>query len=772
MSFNTNKKAYCAYAVLMCMILTLLSPVFAYAQANDATIVSDGEVYTLTAEPYENNLGLMASALDLANVFGFNANYDAENKSIEIESEKYGKVVLMHNATEFYSNGTNYPCAQYFYAENGVPMAEVGFFTNMFAASYAYNADANQITIYKNKLSDNVAKVISNDVTVPLYIEPHKSEYGLAVSLKDLAKAIGAEVSIDEATFDATLTNDTKGKFTLKNKGESFTSDFGTFECLPMYWEANGVPMITLDFFCMLYGISYDYDKSTKTVYINTELTQAEYDKTLYPEPEYSLLSDYKCDGTIEFEEVPEDGMNVKVIVQHISTRETYNGSTSYYIANTEIVKTEEVTQDDNQIYFEFNPRDIYTADYWMLSFEDENNGFYSYVDRNGDVAITADTTIENDYLLNYCWRYNNYGEYSLDLIAPATNKLYGKVSLPYKAPIDNLIQVELLMQVRGEPYKNIYNNDTYSIYGTYNVETLYFDSVTTEQYYNIMLDDYYYGSYPYVSLFYCVNNDYDNLFDPYGYYDKDGDTVPASYDYSYGVRSDAAYFDSLGSHKADLSIPYSSSYIPPIVSEITATGTNASQGQTISVPVKITENPGIAYLKYEIDYDSSYLTLESVENGTIFDDDEITEGVIKGDATGTRKYYTFLAYNGNGDKTNDGTVATFKFKVNDNIDLSERNYTDVMICGVEAYNIYEEPVTFNAEYAQITFKSVKLGDINADGLINGADLIRLAKYFAGWDVDLNETTFDANGDGKINRADLLRLAKHLLDPTGVKLGL
>ena len=384
MSFNTNKKAYCAYAVLMCMVLTLMSPIFAYAQANDATIVSDGEVYTLTVKPYENNLGLMASALDLANVFGFNANYDAENKSIEIESEKHGKVVLMHNATEFYSNGTVYPCAQYFYAENGVPMAEVGFFTNMFTSSYEYNADANQITIYKNKLSDSVAKVIAGDVTVPLYIAPFNSEYGLATSIKDLAKAIGANIAIDEATLDATLTNDTKGTIYLKNNGTSFTSDFGTFECSPAYFDINGVPVITLNFFCVLYGISYTYDKDTKTVLINKELNQAELDKSFCHEPELSLLSVSNFSGTLAFEEVPEDGMNVKVIVQHLAYRETYNGY-AYFIANTE------VTQEDNSIYFEFNSSDYYETDFWILSFEDEENGFYAYVDKYDDLALTND---------------------------------------------------------------------------------------------------------------------------------------------------------------------------------------------------------------------------------------------------------------------------------------------------------------------------------------------------------------------------------------------
>ena len=53
-------------------------------------------------------------------------------------------------------------------------------------------------------------------------------------------------------------------------------------------------------------------------------------------------------------------------------------------------------------------------------------------------------------------------------------------------------------------------------------------------------------------------------------------------------------------------------------------------------------------------------------------------------------------------------------------------------------------------------------GDINSDRVVNGADLLRLAKYFADWDVVINEETADVNADGEISVADLLRLAKYI----------
>lgn len=53
------------------------------------------------------------------------------------------------------------------------------------------------------------------------------------------------------------------------------------------------------------------------------------------------------------------------------------------------------------------------------------------------------------------------------------------------------------------------------------------------------------------------------------------------------------------------------------------------------------------------------------------------------------------------------------------------------------------------------------IGDITCDGKINGADLLRFGKYFAGWNVEIDEQAADVTGDNKVNGLDLLRLGKH-----------
>ena len=53
-------------------------------------------------------------------------------------------------------------------------------------------------------------------------------------------------------------------------------------------------------------------------------------------------------------------------------------------------------------------------------------------------------------------------------------------------------------------------------------------------------------------------------------------------------------------------------------------------------------------------------------------------------------------------------------------------------------------------------------GDVNGDGTVNRLDLLRLAKHFAGYEVEFAAWSADVNGDDDVTNADLLRLAKYL----------
>lgn len=52
-------------------------------------------------------------------------------------------------------------------------------------------------------------------------------------------------------------------------------------------------------------------------------------------------------------------------------------------------------------------------------------------------------------------------------------------------------------------------------------------------------------------------------------------------------------------------------------------------------------------------------------------------------------------------------------------------------------------------------------GDVTGDGSVTRSDLLRLAKYFSGFEAEIDEAASDVTGDGLVTRSDLLRLAKY-----------
>ena len=61
-----------------------------------------------------------------------------------------------------------------------------------------------------------------------------------------------------------------------------------------------------------------------------------------------------------------------------------------------------------------------------------------------------------------------------------------------------------------------------------------------------------------------------------------------------------------------------------------------------------------------------------------------------------------------------------------------------------------------------VTVKKNSHGDVNGDGKIDRKDLLRIAKYIAKWNVEVDKSGADVNGDGNIDRKDFLRLAKYI----------
>ena len=180
--------------------------------------------------------------------------------------------------------------------------------------------------------------------------------------------------------------------------------------------------------------------------------------------------------------------------------------------------------------------------------------------------------------------------------------------------------------------------------------------------------------------------------------------------------------------------------------------GATGKAGNTVDVVIEISNNPGIAYLGFDLGYNSSVMTLQSVTGNDVFGAADFIAGDLE------KNPYTVLAANYTGDKTANGKFVTATFLIKE--DCVEGTY-EITITNPQAYNIDETEKTFSVTNGVVTVKNVDAGDVTGDGKINGMDLLRLGKHFAGWTVEIDETGADVTGDGKINGMDLLRLGKY-----------
>lgn len=74
-------------------------------------------------------------------------------------------------------------------------------------------------------------------------------------------------------------------------------------------------------------------------------------------------------------------------------------------------------------------------------------------------------------------------------------------------------------------------------------------------------------------------------------------------------------------------------------------------------------------------------------------------------------------------------------------------------------WNAPKNIIKFSTEKIK-TEDPVIIGDVNNDGSVDTADLVRLMKYIAADGEGIEAINTDINGDGETNSADLIRLMK------------
>ena len=140
-------------------------------------------------------------------------------------------------------------------------------------------------------------------------------------------------------------------------------------------------------------------------------------------------------------------------------------------------------------------------------------------------------------------------------------------------------------------------------------------------------------------------------------------------------------------------------------IPKIKAVGTTALPGGTAKVDIVIENNPGVAMVGFNLNYNSA-LELQSMKNGSIFDGNDVIAGNIN------KKPYVFTCVNGNTNKNTDGVLVSAIFKVEDDCEPGDYG---IYLSQFEIYDINEHKIDFFAANAAV---NVSTGDTHGINII------------------------------------------------------
>lgn len=194
----------------------------------------------------------------------------------------------------------------------------------------------------------------------------------------------------------------------------------------------------------------------------------------------------------------------------------------------------------------------------------------------------------------------------------------------------------------------------------------------------------------------------------------------------------------------------------------LTIDSAQAVKGSSVSTKLSISNNPGFAAATFKIVYDSSILKLESVTFNNEFGGDFDELGSLALPVSGSDALKAVqISWSSMTNISANGTFLTMHFTVNANAPKDASATVRIISNKGDFCDIDENDVVFSSVDGVIKVVEGIPGDINGDKEVNAKDLIRLRKYFTGWDVNVDILACDCNGDGNVNSKDLIRLRKY-----------
>ena len=184
----------------------------------------------------------------------------------------------------------------------------------------------------------------------------------------------------------------------------------------------------------------------------------------------------------------------------------------------------------------------------------------------------------------------------------------------------------------------------------------------------------------------------------------------------------------------------------------------NAYPGDTITIPVSLKNNDGIASIMFTVSYDANCLKYQ----GASFTEEltGLSNTVAVNDET-TGKVTMSWVKGASGEYTGNETIANLKFEV---IAVSENTSAQVSLT-YDKENVFNESLknqNFLVKNGTVQIGKYRPGDINGDGTVDVNDALLLLYYVCDLRKDEVKGNPDVNGDGAVNNKDVVILLRYI----------
>lgn len=194
----------------------------------------------------------------------------------------------------------------------------------------------------------------------------------------------------------------------------------------------------------------------------------------------------------------------------------------------------------------------------------------------------------------------------------------------------------------------------------------------------------------------------------------------------------------------------------------------NAYPGDTITIPVSLKNNDGIASIKFTVSYDANCLEYQ----GASFTEEltGLSNTVAVNDET-TGKVTMSWVIGASGEYTGSETIANLQFRVKVK-KVSENTSAQVSLT-YDKENVFNESLknqNFLVKNGTVQIGKYRPGDINGDRTVDVNDALLLLNYVCDLRKDEVKGNPDVNGDGAVNNKDVVILLRYIAKFEGITL--